>query len=381
MDADALDSFYNPDGEKITPIDPSSPTTAVVPNHFDASNVFIVPYPLLSRTLYLTPIATIAIKPFSETVTDTLLNELPFQLRYRIYVADENEVGHYLVYRQWLGVLGYQYLIVPIAIAAFAILNLMLGSVYERTKEIAIYNAIGMSPLHISLSFIVESISYALPAVFSGYLAGLVMTAALINSGLYPPDLYPNFSSFTVLIVICLGLAVTAVSSTYPSILAARLAVPSRVRRWQKTISRPKGDYWEVAIPLIVNTKEEVLGVYSFLREYLSFSLQRESLFTAESMEVKELREGVTEIVRFVANCRLAPYDLGIMSDLVMEGARLNRDAPFTFKLGLQRTAGYASTWRTACPSVADQIRKQILIWRALTPEERRRYIDLGREP
>ena len=380
IDAEGLDNFYNPDGEEITPIDPTAPTTAVTPPHFYAANVLVVPYSLISRTLYLTPVATIAVRPFDEATLDTLLEELPFQLAYRIYVAEEGELGYYLLYKQWLGVLGYQYLIIPIAIAAIAILNLMLGSVYERTKEIAIYNAIGMSPLHISLSFIVESISYALPAVFSGYLAGIIMTTGLINAGVYPPDLYPNFSSFTVLIVVGLGLAVTAISSIYPSILAARLAVPSRVRRWQKTISRPKGDYWEIAIPLIVNTKEEVFGVYSFLREYLSFSLQRESLFTAESMEVKDLKEGNIEVMRFIANCRLAPYDLGIMSDVIMEGARPNRGTPFSFKLVLQRTGGYASTWRTACPSVADEVRKQILIWRTLTPEERRRYIDLGTE-
>ncbi len=378
INADGLNDFYNPDGERITPIDPTAPTTAITPPHFDSNNVFIVPFSLFSRIIYITPLATIAIKPINSTVLGVLLKELPFQLAYRIYVAEEGELGYYLLYKQWLGVLGYQYLIAPILIAAFAILNLMLGSVYERTKEIAVYNAIGMSPLHISLSFIVEAISYALPAIFSGYLAGLIMTAALIALGAYPKDLYPNFSSFTVLIVLGLGLAVTALSATYPSILAARLAVPSRVRRWQKSISKPKGDFWEVAIPLIVNTDDEVKGVYRFLKEYLSFSMERESLFTAESIEVKELKEGDTQILRFIAGCRLAPYDLGIMSDIIMEGVRTSKEAPFTFKLTLQRTAGYASTWRTSCPSVADEIRKQILIWRTLTPEERRRYIELG---
>jgi len=378
IDAAGLNDFYNPDGERIAPIDPTAPTTAITPPHFAADNVFIIPYSLFSRIVYITPLATIAIKPVDDTVSDTLLKELPFQLAYRIYVAEEGKLGYYLLSKQWLGVLGYQYLIVPILIAAFAILNLMLGSVYERTKEIAVYNAIGMSPLHISLSFIVEAISYALPAIFSGYLAGLIMTAALISLGTYPKDLYPNFSSFTVLIVLGLGMAVTAVSATYPSVLAARLAVPSRVRRWQKSISKPKGDYWEVAIPLIVNTEDEVFGVYSYLREYLSFSMERESLFTAENIDVKELKEGETRILRFIANCRLAPYDLGIKSDIIMEGVKPNREAPFTFKLTLQRTAGYASTWRTSCPSVADEIRKQILIWRTLTPEERGKYIELG---
>jgi len=381
IDASGLNDFYNPDGERITPIDPTAPTTAITPPHFAADNVFIIPYSLFSRIVYITPLATIAIKPVNNTVSDTLLKELPFQLAYRIYVADEGELGYFLLSKQWLGVLGYQYLIVPILIASFAILNLMLGSVYERTKEIAVYNAIGMSPLHISLSFIVEAISYALPAIFSGYLAGLIMTATLIGLGTYPKDLYPNFSSFTVLIVLGLGLAVTAVSAVYPSVLAARLAVPSRVRRWQKSISKPKGDYWEVAIPLIVNTEDEVFGVYNYLREYLSFSMQRESLFTAEKIDVKELKEGEMQILRLIADCRLAPYDLGIKSDIIMEGVRPNREAPFTFKLTLQRTAGYASTWRTSCPSVADEIRKQVLIWRTLTPEERGKYIKLGEKP
>lgn len=375
---EALGSFYNPDGEAITPIDPSSPTTAITPNHFTGDHVIIVPYALFSRVLYVTPLATIAVKPANKTVEEVLLKELPFQLAYRIYVAEKGEIGHYLLSRQWIGFLGMEFLTVPVIIASFAILNLMLGSVHERTKEIAIYNAIGMSPLHISLSFVVEAIAYAVPAVFVGYLAGMVTTAGLIKLGAYPSELYPNFSSLIVMLVLGLDLAVTVLSSVYPSALAARLAVPSRVRRWQQITSKPKGDIWEVSIPLVVNAREEALGVYAFLREYLSQSVERESLFSAERIEVKDLWEGDVNIVRLVANCRLAPYDLGIKTDIIMDGMRERNATSYTFRLTLVRTSGYASTWRTSCPIVVDEVRKQVLIWRTLSPDDRKRYMDLA---
>jgi len=380
IDSERLDNFYNPDGEKITPIDPSSPATALTPNHFYSDNVVIIPYSLFSRLIYPTPLSMIVIKPVNKTIENLLLEELPFQTSYRIYVAEKGEVGYYLLQKQWLGMLGYQYLLVPMTIVAFTILNLMIGLVYERTREIAIYNAIGMSPLHISLSFIVETISYALPAIFSGYLAGIILTAILIILGIYPQSLYPNFSSYAALIALLIGFAVTSLSAIYPSLLAAKLAVPSRVRRWQKIVTKPKGDVWELIIPIVINTKEEVLGIFQFIREYLSFSMERESLFAAEKVSIEEIeKEGGGSTLILAAECRMAPYDLGIKSDIIISAERLNENSPFLFKLIIRRTAGYAVTWRTSCPYVADEVRKQILIWRTIPPEERRRYIELAR--
>ena len=380
INSEALNTFYNPDGEKITPIDPSSPTTAVAPSRFNASNILIIPYSLLSRLVYPTPISMVVIKPFNETIKERLLSELPLMILHPIYVAEKDEVGHYLLQKQWLSLVGFQSLIIPVAIVSLTILNLMLGSVYERTKEITIYNAVGMSPFHISISFLIESISYALPAIFSGYLAGIAITNLMVTLKVYPRELYPNFSSYTALIVLLIGFAVTALSSVYPSLLAARLAVPSHIRRWYKAISRPKGDVWEITIPIIANTKEEVLGVFHFIREYLSFSMERESLFTAEKMSIEEIQKDEREIFRFIADCRMAPYDMGIKSDIIVEAEKINKESPFLFKLVIRRTSGYAATWKASCPYVADDLRRQILIWRTIPDEERRKYIKLAGE-
>jgi len=379
IDSEALNNFYNTDGERITPLDPSSLTTAVTPSHLDASNIFIIPYSLFSRLVYTTPLSMIVIKPNNKTVENLLLDELPYQISYQIYVAEEGEFGQYRLQKQWLSVLGGHFLFVPVLIASLCILSLLLGSVYERRREIAIYNAIGMSPFHISLIFVIEAISYALPAIFSGYIAGIAVTAILIALGTYPSGLYPNFSSYTALIALMLGFAVTALSSIYPSHWASRLAIPSHVRRWMKIVSKPKGDIWEITIPIIAKTKEETLGIFQFIKEYLSFSIERESLFTAEKMSIEEIEEDGARILRLILDCRLAPYDAGIKSDIIIAGVRTDQASQFTFKLVIRRTAGYATTWKVTCPHVADEIRKQILIWRTLTPEERGRYIELAR--
>ena len=48
----------------------------------------------------------------------------------------------------------------------------MMGSVYERFREIGVYSSVGLAPAHISFLFLAEACVYAVPSVVFGYLLG-----------------------------------------------------------------------------------------------------------------------------------------------------------------------------------------------------------------
>ena len=74
-------------------------------------------------------------------------------------------------------------LFIPILIAALIVLNTMMGSVYERFKEIGIYSSVGLAPMHIAFLFMAESCVYAVLGTVSGYLFGQSVAKLLIWGG------------------------------------------------------------------------------------------------------------------------------------------------------------------------------------------------------
>ncbi|MHA2031649.1 MAG: ABC transporter permease, partial [Candidatus Kariarchaeaceae archaeon] len=99
---------------------------------------------------------------------------------------------------------GWQMQIIPIIIAAVMILNLMLGSVKEREKDLFVYSAIGLSPFHIVFMFLAETIIYGLVGGLIGYVASMVTpTLFELATGFVIPM---NISSSFV--VIALGIII-----------------------------------------------------------------------------------------------------------------------------------------------------------------------------
>jgi hypothetical protein len=91
------------------------------------------------------------------------------------------------------------------------------------------------------------------------------------------------------------------------------------------------------------------------------------------------LQSEVTErgdiIKKIIAHLRLAPYDLGIEQDAIISGVRKINSEIYTFELILQRIRGYRDQWITSNMPFIDAVRKQWLMWRALPPKERDKYI------
>lgn len=107
---------------------------------------------------------------------------------------------------------------ISLLVGGIGIMNIMLVSVAERTREIGLRKAIGASNAHIIWQFIIESLIIGLVGGGVGYIAGYI-TAFIVSSFL---TFDPAFSWEIAGVAAGLSLLVGTVFGLYPAIKAAR---------------------------------------------------------------------------------------------------------------------------------------------------------------
>lgn len=368
---DEIERFANPDAEPITPLDPQSPIA--YPQHIFARNTMIIPFKLYQKLAPTFAVASVGIKPLNEAAANELKNTLPYVINYPIYSSLEGSVSAWIA-RQWISAIGFEFILIPAFIASAAVLDMMLANIYERKREIHVFVSVGMAPSHVTLAFLTEALTYVVPAVFLGYVAGVVATNLMLTAGVFPEGLYPNFTSMSILMIVLLIIAIVLVAAYYPSSLAGRIAIPSRVRRWIEAERGPAGDEWRMSYPLVLTSAREVMAFFNFVKGYVESLAVREAAYYAEKVEVleKESKEG--HELHLVASCRFAPFDLGIKSDVILRAFKKGDSPVYNFDLLIKRLEGYRQAWRTSAIAVAGDMRRQAIVWRSLSPEEREKY-------
>jgi len=158
---------------------------------------------------------------------------------------------------------GFSSLAIPILIAAMIIANTMLGSVYERTREIGIYSSIGLAPIHIAALFIAEAIVYAVLGSIAGYLIAQVIAKIKITYDLLP-SLTLNFSSSSAVIATLIVMLTVLLSTLYPAWAASKLSQPDERKA---ELGEPMGDLWRLQFPFTVSGLQS-LGMAQFLADY-----------------------------------------------------------------------------------------------------------------
>ncbi|WP_237488077.1 ABC transporter permease [Hufsiella ginkgonis] len=103
--------------------------------------------------------------------------------------------------------------------AAIALMNIMIVSVTERTREIGIRKAIGATPKVIRRQFLFEAIVICLIGGFAGILLGIT-AGNLLSFGMGGSFIMPWVSTIMGLII-CVGVGL--VSGIYPALKAAKL--------------------------------------------------------------------------------------------------------------------------------------------------------------
>jgi putative ABC transport system permease protein len=131
------------------------------------------------------------------------------------------------------------FLLIVLGVAALGILNTMLMSVLERTRELGVLRAVGLTRRKMMSLVIIESVQLAFVATFAGLALGGVLDWLLIEYGLnystgdgqgmtyqgivFDPWIKGSFSVDPVITVVVMLFFVTVLASIWPAWRAAKL--------------------------------------------------------------------------------------------------------------------------------------------------------------
>lgn len=268
---------------------------------------------------------------------------------------------------------GLAVLLIPLFIAGTIIFNTMLGSVYERKKEIAVYNAIGLNPHHIGLFFLAESFVYGVIGSVGGYLIGQLLSIAINATGLVKGINF-NYSSLSVAYVIIFTIAIVLLSTIYPAMAAVRTAVPSGKRTWSMPAST--GNAMEVVFPFIYQPGI-ASGILAYLHEYFArFTEVSIGDLIANRLAHSCARDAAGhERYKLDYHVALAPYDLGVTEDLRFDLAYDEYVQAYRLVLKIERVSGQDVNWVTTNRPFLERLRKYLMRWRNLDLNQQQFYV------
>ena len=343
---------------------------------------------------------------------------------------------------------GFAALAIPVLIAALIIANTMLGSVFERTKEIGIYSSIGLAPIHIGALFIAEAMVYAVLGSISGYLIAQIVAKIITATNLLP-GITLNYSSSSAVIATLIVMLTVLLSTVYPAIMASKISSPEGNKN---DLGDPVGDLWRLQFPFTVSGAQS-LGMAQFLADYFeshtdtsvgkfftdkvyfsglplvdavellnenvphpselaalaaangaandkkaarATSKRRGKNAQAEGeapppekvtlsskggyLELSEIKaEPDTQVYRLALRTWLAPFDMGVSQDTDIILLPAKEPGLYELQLRLARRSGEISAWKRVNKEFMTELRKQLLVWRTVKPEQQQEYILRGR--
>ncbi|MBI4558510.1 MAG: M28 family peptidase [Candidatus Hydrogenedentes bacterium] len=341
-------------------------------SHFDALNTLVIPFEsALELGGSIRSVAIVAEDPrgMSEQM---LRDEILSKLATGVFVGMGGKSYWYTSLGQadYKGLLS---LLVLILIAGLIVFNTVLGSLYERQREIGIYTSLGLAPSHIGAFFLAESCVYAVLGCLFGYVLG--QTVAGLRD-LFQVDtlagLTLNYSSRSALYATVIVAGVVLLSSLYPAWKASRLSVPELERSVR--MPEPVNDEMTLEFPFTFSGGTEV-GIAAFLHKYLK---DHEELavgpFHAQGTRLTESAGGI----QLETKIWLAPFDWGISQNVAFTVTY--REGQPVLVLSLARLEGEVKAWQRVNRRFVADLRRQLLLWRTVTPEDRQRYVRDGQQ-
>ena len=354
--------------------------------HIAEDLTLIIPYRTLSAVGGR--LKSIAVRPESRQDIQTLAQHMIDRFGLTLFSGEPG--GTFLYHASdTLSYSGVPNIVIPLIISIFIVLNTMIGSVYERKREIAIYTSVGLAPSHVSFLFIAESMAFAVLSVVIGYLVAQT-TAYLFSETTLWAGITVNYSSLAGVAAMLLVILVVLISVIYPSKIAAEIAIPDVNRSWK--LPDASGNTLEVTLPFLMKYKEhQSIGgyLYEYLRGHKDVS---HGLFSTSNIDlyfVCPALKGIAEkgsqctdaqcahksCVEFRTKVWLAPFDFGIMQRVVVQfHPSLENPSFLEIKIQLVREAGEANAWRRINKAFLNQLRKQLLVWRSLDEETQENY-------
>lgn len=336
--------------------------------HMEPDNCFFVPYSTLINMGG--EVRSLAISFVSPKEVQTVLGKLMYRLTLNLYAGRGGKIFRYSSIGA-TSTSGMQTVAIPILIAALIVLNTMLGAVYERVREIGIFSSIGLAPNHIAMLFMAESLVYGVIGAVAGYLVGQGASKLITMFNLLP-GLYLNFSSQSAVLSTGLVLVTVLLSTLYPARMASEVATPALERTWR--VPEPVGDLWTIKLPFSV-TGTQAAGLNGFLSEWLH-AYEEYSIGDFVTKEVKgsmqDTEFGKAYQVQFMT--WVAPFDLGVSQLTIIHTDPTEMEDVYDVSLEIRRVSGDVSNWKRVNRRFMNTVRKQFLIWRTLSPEDREQY-------
>ncbi len=336
--------------------------------HFQIANTVIIPYHTamnMGGTL-----RSIALKFDDPKKVNETVNSLVQRYALSLYAGANGSTSLYsAIGLSAFG--GLESVFMPIIIAALIVLNTMLGAVYERTKEIGIFSAVGLAPVHISTLFLAESCVYANIGAIIGYLLGQVTTKVLSELG-WLSVLTLNYSSFSAVGVTLIIVATVIVSTMYPARKAAQIAVPDVERKWR--LPEPDGDAMTIRMPFMLtggHAKACCAFLVEFFEAYVDYTGGE---FYTDAVHFDAFETDLGRGYSITMRLWLAPYDLGVSQWLDLRMTPTEEGHVFEIVLHLTRESGDVNSWKKTNWLFLNTLRKQFLIWRTISPASKLEY-------
>ncbi|WP_243439865.1 FtsX-like permease family protein [Fundidesulfovibrio soli] len=285
---------------------------------------------------------------------------------------------------------GVPNIVIPLAIAMLIVLNTMIGAVFERKREIAVYTAVGLAPTHVSFLFIAEALAFAVLSSVMGYLLAQVAAEFLSGTFLWK-GMTANYSSLSGVAALGLVILVVLLSVVYPSRVAANIAIPDVNRSW--TLPEPKGNTIQAVLPFLMHIREQDCAGGFLLEYYKAHQDVSHGLFSTGEVtqdfvcpwnepdkgpHPKEVHGEFCTLescLRIQARVWLAPFDFGINQRVMISFTpAMWHPGYLEIEVTLTREAGEAGMWKRLNKGFLDDLRKQMLVWRSLDQERRDSY-------
>ena len=182
----------------------------------DQDNVIIAPYTtVMKRIAAQTYFSSIVCSAITEELSDAAIEELTQMLRdnhkLKGEAADDFTIRSQAEMMQTMSSTMDTVTIILVVAAAFSLLvagigimNIMLVSVTERTKEIGLRMAVGATGPVISVQFLIESVLISVTGGLLGVLVGVAASTLVSSMGM--PSSVPAWSIYvSFLVCVCIG--------------------------------------------------------------------------------------------------------------------------------------------------------------------------------
>jgi len=340
--------------------------------------LLIVPY-RLAREILDAPIYSIVVKAPHENLL-SIVDEIPLvQYALTCFLGDPAtettslySAALFIVSRGWISVSF------PIFIAALMILNLMLGALYERLRELSTLGSIGLSPIHIASLLIIEGLLYGVIGTVLGYIPGIIGCRILLSLGMIPEGFVPGFASIYILLITGLIVAMLLAATSYPAFKASKMVTPGLIRRFRLR-TKAVGGTLEVPMPFFA-TESDIYAILGYIAEYIN-ACRVEGVgpfITLTEAEFSLELSGFTRRLIVKSNVKVPPYDANITQAVRVVATREIGVDRYNIILQTTLLTGSPEVWEKSNERFVRELRGQFLLWRTLTEEERARYIEVG---